>query len=57
MAEKRMRAPMPVSQRAKQFVPFAAVSGLEEALRAKEREIELLEEENSQIVRPMVYKP
>ncbi|MDD5922005.1 MAG: hypothetical protein PUC44_02315 [Eubacteriales bacterium] len=57
MAEKRVRVPMPVSQRAKQFIPFAAVSGLEEALRAKERETELREEGNFRIVRPMVYKP
>ncbi|MCH5324844.1 MAG: YolD-like family protein [Eubacterium sp.] len=29
---------MPISERAKQFMPFAAVKGLEEALAAKERE-------------------
>ena len=28
------------SDRAKQFMPFAAVTGLEEALRQKEREVE-----------------
>lgn len=32
------RAKMPISERAKQFMPFAAVKGLEEALAAKERE-------------------
>lgn len=31
---------MPVSQRAKQFMPFAAVTGLEEALRKKEHEMD-----------------
>ena len=30
---------MPVSQRAKQFMPFAALDGLEEALAQKEREL------------------
>ena len=34
------RPKMPISQRAKQFQPFAALSGLEEALARKEREIE-----------------
>ena len=36
MRNKR-REPMPVSERAKQFMPFAAVKGLEEALAAKEK--------------------
>lgn len=31
---------MPVSERAKQFLPFAALQGLNEALAAKEAEIE-----------------
>lgn len=31
---------MPISERAKQFLPFAAVKGLDEALRRKEKEIE-----------------
>ena len=30
---------MPVSQRAKQFMPFAALDGLEDALAQKEREL------------------
>lgn len=30
---------MPVSQRAKQFMPFAAVTGLEKALKEKEKEV------------------
>ncbi|MBR3264120.1 hypothetical protein IKF94_02735 [Candidatus Saccharibacteria bacterium] len=34
------RQKMPVEMRAKQFMPFSAVSGLEEALRRKEWEIE-----------------
>ena len=32
---------MPIELRAKQFMPFAAVTGLEAALREKEREHEL----------------
>lgn len=35
----RTRAAMPAAQRAKQFAPFAAVTGLEEALRRKEAEM------------------
>lgn len=31
------RTPMPIELRAKQFMPFAAVTGLEAALREKER--------------------
>ena len=34
------RPRMSVEQRAKQFMPFAAVTGLEKALREKEKEIE-----------------
>ena len=34
------RTPMPIELRAKQFMPFAAVTGLEKALREKEREME-----------------
>ena len=33
------RHKMPLSQRAKQFLPFAALAGYEEALRAKERQM------------------
>ena len=33
----KVRPKMPVSDRAKQFLPFAAVKGLEEALAAKEQ--------------------
>lgn len=36
----RMRDRMPPQRRAKQFMPFSAVSGLESALRRKEREFE-----------------
>ena len=35
---KKPRTPMPVSQRAKQFAPFAAVGGLDAVLRKKEEE-------------------
>ena len=34
------RPKMPISQRAKQFQPFAALSGLDQALSQKEREVE-----------------
>ena len=40
---KEKREPMPVSERAKQFMPFAAVKGLEEALERKRRERMLVE--------------
>ena len=40
--ENKPRAKMPISQRAKQFMPFDAVSGLREAIREKEREHEML---------------
>lgn len=32
------KAPMPTVERAKQFLPFAALKGLEEALERKERD-------------------
>ena len=35
------RAKMPVEQRAKQFMPFAAVTGLDEAIRRVEHEFEM----------------
>lgn len=38
----RPRAKMPVSERAKQFMPFAAVKGLDEALQQKRHERELI---------------
>ena len=37
------RQPMPVSERAKQFMPFSAVSGLTQALERKERELSRVE--------------
>ena len=40
MAKKTVRAPMPRSRRAKQFMPFDALRGLKEAIAAKERVIE-----------------
>ena len=40
--ENKPRAKMPISQRAKQFMPFDAVSGLREALREKDRGHEML---------------
>jgi len=40
MKQSGNRPKMSPSDRAKQFLPFAALKGYEEALRAKEREIE-----------------
>ena len=40
MATKTVRAPMPRSRRAKQFMPFDALRGLKEAIAAKERVVE-----------------
>lgn len=40
MATKTVRAPMPRSRRAKQFMPFDALRGLREAIAAKERVVE-----------------
>ena len=40
MAVKTVRAPMPRSRRAKQFMPFDALRGLKEAIAAKKRVIE-----------------
>ena len=34
----RPKAPMPPAERAKQFLPFAALKGLQEALAEKERD-------------------
>lgn len=39
MTAKPKRAPMPREQRAKQFLPFAGVKGLDEALRAQEQKM------------------
>jgi len=38
--EKKIRIPMAVSERAKQFMPFKAVQGLDEALELKRKEKE-----------------
>lgn len=38
--EGRERAKMSAAQRAKQFMPFSAVTGLDRALRKKEQEME-----------------
>ncbi len=40
MENKKIRPKMPLSQRTKQFMPFSALSGLDDALRKKEWEIE-----------------
>lgn len=39
----RPRVKMPISERAKQFMPFAALKGLPEALLKKERELGVVE--------------
>ena len=39
--ENKIRAKMPVEQRAKQFMPFAAVTGLDEAIKRVELEFEM----------------
>lgn len=38
MAKSKPRDPMPISDRAKQFMPFSALTGLTKALEQKERE-------------------
>ncbi len=43
MASNSKRPKMPVSERAKQFMPFAALSGLPEALRKVEEEMSIAE--------------
>ena len=40
MSQDKFRPKMTREDRAKQFLPFAALKGYEEALRAKEKEIE-----------------
>lgn len=40
MPKTTVRAPMPPSRRAKQFVPFDALKGLKEAIAAKEKRAE-----------------
>lgn len=51
--ESKRRDKMPVSERAKQFMPFAAVKGLDEALKRKEKEMmpkkELSEEKAAEL--------
>ena len=41
MQRGNLRAKMPVAQRAKQFMPFAAVTGLDEAIKRVELEFEM----------------
>lgn len=54
---KRPKNKMPVSDRAKQFMPFSALKGLEDALRAKEKvvvsKIELSPEMEDELDRKM----
>ena len=46
------RPRMPLSQRAKIFIPFDPLKGYQEALRAKEREAEARMDERAQIDDP-----
>lgn len=48
---KRPRTKMPVSQRAKQFAPFQAVGGLDEALKRAEEEHRLALEKECILVK------
>ncbi|MBP3899769.1 hypothetical protein J6D24_03150 [Candidatus Saccharibacteria bacterium] len=49
---KKPAKKMPVSERAKQFLPFAALNGLDAALRQKEWEVESRQKlENPRITR------
>lgn len=41
------RPKMDRSERAKQFMPFDAVKGLQEALRAKEQEVEAMQKQQT----------
>lgn len=54
---KRPKNKMPVSDRAKQFMPFSALKGFEDALRAKEKvvvsKIELSQEMEEELDRKM----
>ena len=49
----RPKFPMPISERAKQFLPFAAVKGLKEALAKKEKipvpKVEMTEESAAEL--------
>ena len=45
---KKPMAPMAVSERAKQFMPFKAVAGLDEALEKKRIEMGIIEEDEKQ---------
>ena len=54
---KKQRAKMPVAQRAKQFMPFKAVSGLDEALRRKEEEVDAAVARGEDLVPKNIKKP
>ena len=46
METTKIRGRMAVSERAKQFMPFKAVSGLDEALERKRLELGIIEEDH-----------
>ena len=48
--EKKNRPKMSISDRAKQFMPFMAVTGLDKALLEKEKEVEKEYQKNSEPV-------
>ena len=54
---KRPRHKMPISERAKQFAPFAAIRGLEEALRKKEEEMKQKEKPKNENELPDISFP
>lgn len=48
MEKEKIRGRMAVSERAKQFMPFKAVTGLDEALERKRIELGVTEKENEE---------
>lgn len=51
------RYPMPISQRAKQFMPFSALKGLNEALALKEKERLELNKSHSTLENSINFSP
>lgn len=53
------KVPMPINERAKQFLPFSAVKGLEEALMKKEKEFlkkQEISEERAMVLNEKIHK-
>lgn len=53
----RPRARMPLSERAKIFIPFEPLAGFREAMRAKEIEVELAMTEGDGVTRREGWRP